>query len=71
MNKERARPGESKSVSKASARDSKSARRRGSERSRRGAQGPTGGQLYAEAKRRNIEGRSSMNKQQPVRAVGR
>ncbi|MEV8321402.1 plasmid stabilization protein [Streptomyces sp. NPDC059900] len=71
VNKERARSGESKSASKTSTRDKKSAPQRGGERSHSGSQGPTKDQLYAEAKRKNIDGRSSMNKQQLARAVGR
>ncbi|GFH38337.1 plasmid stabilization protein [Streptomyces pacificus] len=71
VNKERARAGESRTVSSTSTRDPKSASRRGGERSHRGAQGPTRDQLYAEARRRNIEGRSSMNKDELRRALGR
>ncbi|MFD3487833.1 hypothetical protein [Streptomyces sp. NPDC058665] len=33
--------------------------------------GPTRDQLYEEAKRRNVEGRSSMNKQELRKALGR
>jgi hypothetical protein len=71
VNKERARAGESKSASKTSTRDPKSASQRGGERSHSGAQGPTRDQLYEEAKKRNIDGRSSMNKQQLQKALGR
>ncbi|MEV5802329.1 plasmid stabilization protein [Streptomyces collinus] len=71
VNKERARSGESKTASKTSTGDKKSASQRGGERSHRGAQGPTRGQLYEEAKKKNIEGRSSMNKDQLRKAVGR
>ncbi|MFD8373519.1 plasmid stabilization protein [Streptomyces sp. NPDC059688] len=71
VNKERARSGESKTASKTSTRDSKSASQRGGERSHSGAQGPTRDQLYEEAKKKNIEGRSSMNKDQLRKAVGR
>jgi hypothetical protein len=45
--------------------------RRGGPRSHRGSGGPTFEQLYAEARRRNIKGRSSMNKAQLARALGR
>ncbi|MFD5804231.1 plasmid stabilization protein [Streptomyces sp. NPDC127020] len=71
VNKERARSGESKTASKTSTQDRKSASQRGGERSHSGSQGPTRDQLYAEAKKRNIDGRSSMNKQQLAKALGR
>ncbi|SEE52210.1 hypothetical protein SAMN05216489_06949 [Streptomyces sp. 3213] len=71
VNKERARAGESATASRTSIRDKKSAPQRGGERSHSGAQGPTKDQLYAEAKKRGIDGRSSMNKQQLARALGR
>jgi hypothetical protein len=71
VNKERARSGESKTASKASTRDSKSASQRGGERSRSGAEGPTKDQLYEEAKKRNVEGRSSMSKKELKDALGR
>ncbi|MEV7471975.1 plasmid stabilization protein [Streptomyces kronopolitis] len=71
VNKERARSGEAKTAGKASTRDPKSASQRGGERSHRGASGPTRDQLYQEAKRKNIDGRSTMNKAQLRRAVGR
>ncbi|MEV7846451.1 plasmid stabilization protein [Streptomyces cyaneofuscatus] len=71
VNKERARSGESKTASRTSVNDKKSAYERGGERSHRGAQGPTKDQLYEEAKKKNIEGRSSMNKDELRKAVGR
>ncbi|MFF8958049.1 plasmid stabilization protein [Streptomyces sp. NPDC014894] len=71
VNKERARAGESKTASKTSTRDPKSASRRGGQRSHSGAQGPTKDQLYAEARKKNIDGRSSMNKDQLRKALGR
>lgn len=71
VNKERARSGESGSSSRTSTRDPKSASQRGGERSHSGAQGPTRDQLYEEAKKKNIEGRSHMNKQELRRALGR
>ncbi|MEU0970008.1 plasmid stabilization protein [Streptomyces sp. NPDC005917] len=71
VNKERARSGESKTVGKASARDPKSASQRGGQRSHSGSEGPTRDQLYEEAKKRNIQGRSSMTKRQLASALGR
>lgn len=71
VNKERARSGESKTASKTSTRDRKSASQRGGERSHSGSQGPTRDQLYEEAKKKNVEGRSSMNKDQLRTALGR
>ncbi|MFD6491381.1 plasmid stabilization protein [Streptomyces sp. NPDC059944] len=71
VNKERARAGESKTASRTSTHDKKSASQRGGERSHSGAQGPTRDQLYEEAKKKGVEGRSSMNKQQLRKALGR
>ncbi|NED79835.1 plasmid stabilization protein [Streptomyces sp. SID11233] len=71
VNKERARSGEAETASKASTRDPKSASQRGGQRSHSGAQGRTRDQLYEDAKRKNIEGRSKMNKEQLLKAVGR
>ncbi|MGW1026014.1 plasmid stabilization protein [Streptomyces sp. NPDC002577] len=70
VNKERARQGESKTASRTSTEDISSGRR-GGLRSGRGSQGPTYDQLYQEARSRNIEGRSKMNKDQLSRALGR
>ncbi|MEU3701791.1 plasmid stabilization protein [Streptomyces anulatus] len=70
VNKQRARSGESKTASRTSTQDKKSAYERGGERSHTGAQGPTKDQLYAEAKKKNIDGRSSMNKEQLRKALG-
>ncbi|MGW4231140.1 plasmid stabilization protein [Streptomyces sp. NPDC004980] len=71
VNKERARSGEAKTASRTSTRDPKSASQRGGERSHKGAQGRTRDQLYEEAKKKNIEGRSTMNKEELLKAVGR
>ncbi|MFF5727616.1 plasmid stabilization protein [[Kitasatospora] papulosa] len=71
VNKERARSGESKSASKTSTRDPKSAPQRGGRRSHSGPGGPTKDQLYEEARKKNIEGRSSMTKGELSRALGR
>ncbi|MEV0774126.1 plasmid stabilization protein [Streptomyces sp. NPDC050428] len=71
VNKERARSGESRTASKVSTRDRMSAYQRGGERSHSGPEGPTRDQLYEEARKRNVEGRSSMNKQELRKALGR
>ncbi|WP_406345766.1 plasmid stabilization protein [Streptomyces sp. NBC_00648] len=68
VNKERARSGESKTASKSSTQDMSSSKR-GGRRSHSGSQGPTYDQLYAEARRRNVHGRSDMNKAQLKRAL--
>ena len=70
VNKERARHGEAKESSRTSTRDISSGRR-GGLRSHRGEGGRTRDQLYAEAKRKGVKGRSKMNKAQLERAVGR
>ncbi len=70
VNKERARSGESRTASKTS-KDDISSGRRGGLNSHRGPQGRTYQQLYAEAKKKNIKGRSSMDKKELEKAVGR
>jgi CRISPR/Cas system-associated endonuclease Cas1 len=71
VNKERARSGESRQRSRTSTQDMSSSRR-GGQRSGTGRQkGRTRDQLYQEAKQLNIDGRSSMNKDQLQRAVDR
>ena len=70
VNKERARSGESRSASRASVRDISSSRR-GGLRSHRGSGGRTRVQLYQEAQRKHIRGRSRMSKAELERAVGR
>jgi hypothetical protein len=70
VNKERARAGESKTASHTSTRDISSGRR-GGMRSHSGAGGRTRDQLYEEAKRKGVKGRSKMTKAQLQRAVGR
>ena len=70
MNKERARAGEAEQSSKTST-DDISSSRRGGLRSHSGSGGRTKAQLYEEAKRKNIEGRSTMTKAELERAVGR
>jgi hypothetical protein len=70
VNKERARSGEAKEASRTSTEDISSSRR-GGKRSHSGSKGRTKDQLYAEAKKKNVKGRSAMNKAQLERAVGR
>ena len=71
VNKERARAGEARESSRTSRRDISSGRRGGLRSGTRRERGRTKEQLYNEAKRMNIRGRSSMNKQQLQRAVDR
>jgi len=68
VNKERARAGESREVSRTSVEDISSGRR-GGLRSHSGPGGRTKAQLYEEARRKNVKGRSSMTKEQLERAV--
>jgi hypothetical protein len=70
VNKERARSGEAKTASRTST-DDISSGRRGGLRSHRGSGGRTRDQLYEEARRKNISGRSKMNKAQLEHAVER
>ena len=70
VNKERARAGEAKTASRTSTQDISSSRR-GGLRSHSGPGGRTKEQLYAEAKRKGVEGRSKMNKAELEKAVGR
>lgn len=70
VNKERARAGESKTASRTSTKDISSGRR-GGLRSHRGAKGRTKEQLYQEARKKGVRGRSRMTKAQLQRAVDR
>jgi hypothetical protein len=70
VNKERARAGEARQPSRTSTKDISSGRR-GGLRSHKGPGGRTRDQLYEEARRKGIEGRSKMTKAQLERAVGR
>ncbi|GAA2427224.1 plasmid stabilization protein [Streptomyces sp. NPDC000609] len=70
VNKARARAGESRTASRTSIEDMSSSRR-GGLRSHSGAEGPTRDQLYEEARKKNVHGRSSMTKAELARAVGR
>ncbi|MGW0366165.1 plasmid stabilization protein [Streptomyces sp. NPDC002990] len=80
VNKERARSGESKTSSRSST-QGKSASQRGGQKSKSGGGSSsassssssserTRDELYEEAKKRGIEGRSTMNKQQLKSALG-
>ena len=71
VNKERARSGEARQSSRLSRTDVSSGRRGGQRSGRSGPRGRTKEQLYNEAKRMNIRGRSRMTKQQLQRAVDR
>jgi len=71
VNKERARTGEAKEGSRTSRGDISSGRRGGLRSGTSRPRGRTKEQLYNEAKRRNIPGRSKMNKAQLQRAVDR
>src|SRR4026208_175013 len=69
VNKERARSGEARESSRTSRRDMSSSRRGGLRSGTTRPRGRTKEQLYNEAKRMNVQGRSRMNKQQLQRAV--
>lgn len=69
VNKNRARSGESRTRSKNSTKDSSPSRRGGQRSGTNRPKGETKEQLYNQAKRLNIEGRSSMSKTQLQRAV--
>jgi len=69
VNKERARSGEAKTASKSSTEDISSGRRGGLRSGTNRPKGRTKEQLYNEAKRRGISGRSKMNKEQLQKAL--
>ena len=69
VNKERARAGESRTRSRTSTQDMSSSRRGGQRSGTNRPKGRTRDQLYEEAKRLGIDGRSSMTKDQLQRAV--
>jgi len=71
VNKERARAGEAKTSSRLSRTDMSSGRRGGLRSGTRRQKGRTRDQLYEEAKRMGVEGRSKMTKEQLQRAVDR
>ena len=69
VNKERARSGEARTKSRTSTRDISSGRRGGLRSGTARSKGRTYEQLYGEAKKLNVPGRSTMNKAQLQRAV--
>jgi hypothetical protein len=69
VNKERARSGESRTSSSSSTKDMSSGRRGGRRSGTSRAKGRTREQLYNEARKLGIKGRSKMNKEQLRRAV--
>jgi hypothetical protein len=71
VNKERARSGESRTASRSSTRDLSSGRRGGLRSGTNRPRGQTKEQLYNQAKRLNIKGRSRMSKRQLLAAVNR
>ena len=71
VNKERARAGEARTASRSSTQDISSGRRGGLRSGTRRSRGQTKEQLYNQAKRLNIKGRSRMNKGQLLAAVNR
>lgn len=71
VNKERARSGEARESSPSSRRDISPGRRGGLRSGTRRQKGRTKEQLYNDAKRLNIKGRSKMNKSQLLAAVNR
>lgn len=70
VNKQRAREGKTKTASRTSLEDMSSSER-GGKRSHSGPKGRTKEQLYQEARRKNIKGRSKMTKAELLRAVER
>lgn len=71
VNKNRARSGESRQASRTSIEDMSPQQRGGKRSGRAGPRGQTKDQLYAEAKRRGVKGRSHMNKKELQDALGR
>jgi hypothetical protein len=69
VNKERARSGESRTRSRSSTDDISSGRRGGLRSGKPGPRGRTREQLYEEARRLRVDGRSRMNKAQLKSAV--
>lgn len=70
VNKQRAQAGKTRTASRTSTEDT-SAYKRGGKRSHTGPKGRTKAQLYEEARRKNVQGRSKMNKAELERALKR
>jgi hypothetical protein len=70
VNKEKARSGESKNSS-SSSKEGRSASSRGGKQSGKGPGDKTRDQLYNDAKKLGVEGRSQMNKKELEKAVAR
>jgi plasmid stabilization system protein ParE len=68
VNKERSRKGKTRTASRTSTKDMSSSKR-GGQRSHSGPKGRTKDQLYQEARKKNIKGRSKMNKAELERAL--
>jgi hypothetical protein len=69
VNKERAQSGESRQRSRTSVKDMSPSRRGGQRSGTNRAKGRTREQLYSEARKLGVDGRSKMNKSQLQRAV--
>jgi hypothetical protein len=69
VNKERAQSGESRQRSRTSVQDKSPSRRGGQRSGTNRAKGRTRDQLYSEARKLGVDGRSKMNKSQLQRAV--
>ena len=70
VNKQRAQAGKTRTASRTSTEDT-SAYKRGGRRSHSGPKGRTKAQPYEEARRKNVQGRSKMNKAELERALKR
>jgi len=70
VNKNRAQSGEASQKSRTSTKDMSPQRRGGKRSGKPGPRGRTKEQLYADAKRQNIQGRSKMTKAQLEKALG-
>ncbi|NKE62371.1 plasmid stabilization protein [Lentzea sp. PSKA42] len=71
VNKNRAQSGESKTASRSSTKDTSPQKRGGQRSGTNRPKGPTKEQLYNEAKKKNIKGRSTMTKKELANALGR